>query len=440
MKKSLIALVAGVFITPIVATSALAAPVGDPSVLSDIVSNTTDCAGAGVGYSPTTGKTLAAWTTQGANPQEVQFTLLNDDGTGNDVTAYVNADANVPPFNDCEPAAVAGAPNGGFLIVWSDDEQITGLLVDSSGAAVGSHFAVSSNVNYYDIETVDAEWSDADNKFLVAWKANVSDAFDTEVADEQLVGRFVTSAGTASAGDFLITNNPDQYDNSIDLSFGDGVWGVVGNINGNNPFVTFVSGDGSLSDEFACQVTAENTGGASLAYNANVDAFLCIWKSGETVEGNLLSTSGDLLFESDTALVASTVSARPRLASLGVDGWLISWHGVQKKDVFAQTVDVEGVASSDIETVSAGVNDQTVEVNFRPVVAFAPATGFAHIVWVRNIRSASETQVYSRAWYVREGEGLPESLADTGFAPGLLFVSALALVGVGVVVRRRSAR
>lgn len=441
MKKLLYGSVAAIVAATVAAFPASSLPITSPNQVSDfaVETNTTSCAGPAIGYNAITGETLVAWSTDGALPQEsVEFALLSEDGSVKSLNSYTHADAAIPMFDECSPVGVSGAPNGGFLIVWDDDSVLTGLIVDSAGEAVGSHFVVSSNSDYYNIETLDVEWSAEHNKFLVAWKTNLSAAFTTELNLQQLVGRFLNPAGVGLGDDFLITNDVDGYDNSMDVSYGNSVWGVVGNEDGAYPTVTFVSGTGSLSEPFSCQASPESMGGASIAYNAAVNGFLCVWKSGSTVEGNILFTDGTLASVTDLTLSDSTVSGKPRAQSLGVSGWILTWHGASSKEVFGSTVDVEGTPTSDIEFVSAGVDDSAVELNFRPAVTFSPASGHAYIAWVRNDNVANESEVYARAWYVREGEGLPDSeLADTGVDASLVALVAMGLIGVGAVVLRR---
>jgi LPXTG-motif cell wall-anchored protein len=295
---------------------------------------------------------------------------------------------------------------------------------------------VSSNTTYSEIETLAIEWAPDHEKFLVAWSGeDVTAFFPAATGDQQLVGRFIDESGTGLGADFLITNDPNTYDNSMDLAYGDGVWAVVGNADdGAFPTVTIVSNDGGLSAEAPCQATPSSTGGASIAYNPAAESFLCAWKgTGSDVFYNLMDSTGALSEIADVQLDSDgTVSGKPRVESLGEYGWLFTWHGAGLRDVFGAQIDLTGTLVGEVEFASAGLNDSNIEKNFRPSLAFSPSTGQAYIVWPRNDSVTEETEVYSRAWYVTEPE-----LADTGFDAVLPAAVGLALAALGVLALRR---
>lgn len=439
MKKLLAAAVIAALPLAFVPVAANAAPVGTPSQISNFANpqDFDNCFGPAVAYNPDSGKTLAGWTTYspGLNIDEsVEVTLLGSDGTGGSIDAY--ADETVPGSNDCNVISIAAGPDGGFIVIWTDDEKILGIKVNSSGAFVGSHFVVSSEVSYLDVETQDVEWSSEHNKFLVAWSGVFSGSlFPSATGGQQLVGRFIDATGAGLGSDFLITNDPNTYDNSMDIAYGDGVWAVVGNAdNGDYPMVTFVSDDGGLSTEASCQATPATMGGASIAYNASTDSFLCAWKgSGSDVYYNVMDSTGALSEIADVQLDSDgSVSGKPRVESLGENGWLFTWHGAGSRDVFGASIDVTGALVGELEYVSAGLDDSSLESNFRPSVAFSPSTGHAYIAWARNDTVAAETEVYARAWYVTEPE-----LADTGFDALIPAVAGFALAALGVAALRR---
>lgn len=439
MKKLLAAAVIAALPLAFVPVAANAAPVGSPSQISNFANpqDFDNCFGAAVAYNPDSGKTLTGWTTYSPFlniDESVEVSLLGSDGTGGSIAAY--ADETVPGSNDCNVISIAAGPDGGFIVIWTDDDKILGIKVNSSGAFVGSHFVVSSNVTYLDVETQDIEWSSVHNKFLVAWSGSFSGSlFPSATGTQQLVGRFIDATGAGLGSDFLITNDSNTYDNSMDVAYGDGVWAVVGNAdNGDFPTVTFVANNGGLSAEAPCQATALRTSGASIAYNTSTDSFLCAWKgAGSDVYYNLMDSTGALSEIADVQLDSDgTVSGKPRVESLGENGWLFTWHGTGSRDVFGAAIDVAGAFVGEVEYVSAGLNDSDLEANFRPAAAFSPSTGLAYIVWARHDYVAAETEVYSRAWYVAEAE-----LAETGFDAAIPVVAGLALVALGAVALRR---
>ncbi len=446
MKKFLVAIATAALVTFSSSSGAFAAPVGAPNQLSqfDGASSIDSCGGPGTGYNPVNGKTLAAWTTDSGTPTSVQYTFLNEDGTPGEVFTYSNVDAGIPTLDDCAPVEIGGSSDGNFLIGWqvSNDSAIRGIVVNADGDLVEADFALSTNTNYTDIETLDIEWSAADERYLVAWKANVFNAFDGEAASQQLVGLFVESDGTQIGDDFLVTNSANSYNNSMDLAFGDGVWAVVGgNYNGSKAYVTFVEADGTLSSAFPCSAQNSNTSSASIAYNDASDVFACVWKSDSTVVGNFMDSAGSLAELNDVVMVNDSVGGKPRVKSLGADGWFVTWHtgdgGGDTPDVSGAQIDSDGVIVGEPEYLSNGLDDLAAEINFRPSVVFSPATGHVYVAWVGHDVVADSSEVYSRAWYVREGEGVPASLAETGVDAGGISLAAASLVVLGAVVARR---
>jgi hypothetical protein len=412
MRKFIVGALLAALPMSFVATTAVADPIGSPNQISNfaIPHDSKSCGGPAIAYNPVSGKTLSAWTTNTGGTNAIEVTLVNSDGTGGTIASY--SDASVPQFGSCEPVAIGAAPDGGFIVVYDDYSDILGVKVSSSGTFVGSHFYVSS-YSYDDYETLDIEWSPDHQKFLVAWSGTgVTTPFPFALADQQLVGRFINASGVGIGDDFLITNISGGYNNSMDLAYGDSVWAVVGtnNTSPRYPQVTFISSVGGLSTPAVCQATPTNSGGATIAYNAAADLFACAWKANPNVLGyNLLDSSGALEFVADVQLTLEG-RGKPRVESLGASGWLFTWHGPDSKDIHGVVSDVTGSTLGEIDYVSAGLQDTSVEMNFRPAVAFSPSTGNAYIVWSHNDNVANETEMYSRAWYVREPE-----LAATGF-------------------------
>lgn len=447
--RKLTAIFASLAIIFFSSTAASALPVGSPNQISDyaVPVNMGDCGGPGIGYNASNGKTLAAWTTGTGSIESVEFTLISEDGTGSVIGSYTADADEIPSIRDCQPVEVSGASDGSFLIVWvTNDSSIAGLRVDENGTVIGSHFVVSSHTNYDDIETVAIVWSNSDQRYLVAWKADVIAAFPSASGNQQLAGRFIEADGTGIGADFQITDSPDEYDNSMGLTFGDGVWAAVGgNDGGNKAYVTFISPDGTLSDEFPCSAQNSNTSSASIAYNADTNEFACVWRSNFNVYGNFLDSSGNLREVTDLVLVDAvsaglSVGGKPRIDSLGVDGWIVTWQTTGSADVSGAQVDGDGLIVGEIEFVSAGVNNSAVEKNFRPDVSFSPATGYAYIVWSRQDRSISQTEMYSRAWYITEGLGVPsveDDLAATGVDAALITTVGGLLIVAGLLVFRR---
>lgn len=284
--------------TALAAVPAYALPIGVPNQISnfDIPVNMDSCGGPAVADNEVNGLTLAAWTNDLGDvaTNDLEYTFLGEDGTGGEIFSYSEEGASIPRLGDCEPVAVEAAPDGSFFVVWTWDEYLNGVVIDAEGNA-SDFFEVSSARQYEDIETIDIVWSSEHQKYLVAWKAYIESDFPAASAYQQIVGRFFDESATAVGTDFLITDEPNEFDNSIDLSFGDGVWAVVGGYdNGNKAYVTFIEGDGTTSNPAPCSANDSTTSSASLEYNEVSNSFLCVWKSGTTVKGNFISTDGTL--------------------------------------------------------------------------------------------------------------------------------------------------
>lgn len=426
-------------------STASATPVGEPTQISDFSGSSTinSCGGPGIGTNPVNGKTLAAWTTDSGDTYSLKFTFLDEDGTGGEIFTYSSEGALIPSLSSCRPVEIGESPDGNFLIAWEADDstRVRGVVVGANGDIVGQDFDISSNDNYNDIETLDLEWSAADERYFVAWKANVSNAFVGEAASQQLVGQFIDAAGAQLGDDFLVTNSPNGYDNSMDVAYGDGVWAVVGgHYNGNKAYVTFVEPDGTLSSAFPCSAQDSSTSSASIAYNESLNLFACVWKSAATMKGNFMSSDGSLVEGTDLELVGSTVGGKPRIVSLDVDGWFVTWHSGtgsgRTPDVNGAQIDGDGALIGDIEFLSSGVNDHLVELNFRPAVVFSAVTGHVYVTWVRY-EATDKAEIYARGWFIREGEGLPESLAETGVDASGIALAAFALMAMGIFAARR---
>jgi hypothetical protein len=435
--------------------SASAVPVGSIVQLSSFspADGFTSCGSTSIATNADSGVTLAAWAgTQGgpALSAPLNVATIGANAAPGPTVTYLPADSTplAPPGN-CEPLSVNAGSNGGFIVTWNDadtDGAVYGILVDSTGAFVGSTFVVSSNTNYSDIETTSAAWSAADSRYLVTWKANVSGPFPSALNDQQIVGRFVDGAGVPIGADFLVTNIVEEIDDSQDVAYGGGTWLVAGVGNADDILrAVRVAADGTVDAPILVPAPTGTGNGPGVDFNAVTGQFLVTGQNSDGPWGQLVLPSGVLVgapFAIDTIIGGG----KPRVASLGAEGWLIVWHAPGGADVYAIRVDAAGVPVGVAELMSSGANDTDVESNFRPGVAFSATAGQAYVVWSRNIVADDETNVVIRAWQataptVADPVAGPV-LAATGVnaQPIALLAGALALVGavaVSIGARRR---
>jgi hypothetical protein len=423
------------------------------STVSPAVSYT-NCGSSSVATNPTTGVSLAAWAANSAvvGSAPLQVALLGVDSAVGAIATYQPDVAHFLGYpGDCDPLAVDAGPSGEFLVTWSDgdtDGAIYGIRVSGAGAFIGGAFAISSNTNYSDIETTSAAWSVADSRYLVTWKSHVATAFPLALDSQQIVGRFIDGAGTPIGSDFLVTDSADGIDNSQDIAFGGGIWVVVG-VGRNSGVVQAVSvaASGTVSAQLDVPATAAGPAGPSVDYNASSGQFLIVAKSNTDQWAQLLDGAGALTGAPFTVYTGSGQS-RPRVASTGVNGWLVAWHNSGSRDILGIALNTAGAVQGTASTISSGLNNGALERNFRPDVAFSAATGQAYVVWTRNLPTLSETNVVARAWAVAAplSAAAAPALAATGFdATQMAIVGGSAVMALlaGVVViatRRRSVR
>lgn len=450
------ALVAAVAILGIVSSSAaMAEPVATVVQVTTFnpATSYSDCGSTAIANNSTSGVTLAAWSGSdyvGASAP-LQVAVIGANGAAGAAATYQpDASHILGPQGWCDPLAVDAGPNGGFIVTWTDadnDNAAYGIIVNSAGAFVGGAFALSSNTNYGDIETITAAWSAADSRYLVTWKAgNVQAAFPTAVQSQEVVGRFIDGNGVGIGNDFLVTNVLG-VNNSQDVAYGAGTWiSVVAA--GSTVVATPIAANGTVGASLPVPSPAGNSSGPSIEFNSITNQFLVVAKTNTTTWGQLLTSTGAL---SGAPFVISTGTnfGKPRLASLGADGWIVSWHTNNSADVVAIELSAAGVPIGAPEFLSAGLNDTNIAQNFRPEITFAPVTGQAYAIWSRYDADTNETNVVARAWAVTAAVPLPANpavvnpaLAATGVndAQSLLLGAAAALallVGAFALVTTR---
>ncbi|MCU1579438.1 MAG: hypothetical protein JWP19_1642 [Rhodoglobus sp.] len=412
----------------------------------------TDCGSASIATNPDSGVTLAAWADTISGPglsAPLSVATIGADAIPGPTTTYQPPDLMpIAVPGDCEPITVSAGANGGFIVTWNDastDGAIYAILVDSAGAFIGGAFAVSSNTDYSDIETTSAAWDAADSQYLVTWKANVLSPFPLAANRQQIVGRFLDGTGTPVGTDFLVTDIVAQINNSQDVAFGGGAWIAVGVANSDSILrAVTVAPDGTVGAAIPVPSPAGTTNGASIAFNAATGQFLIVSRVAAGAWGQLVQPSGALVgapFAIDTIVGAK---GKPRVAATA-SGWFVTWQNPNLTDIFGIELDAAGVPVGVPEFMSSGTSNPSIELNFRPDVAFSATTGQAYVLWNRYLNTPDETNVVIRAWQtpVIAAPAPAPALAATGVDASRTAVLAgaaiLALLAGGVVVgvRRR---
>ena len=437
-----------------VPSAASAAPVAGVVNLSNFAPtiSETSCASSSIATNPDSGATVAAWAGAVAGPNlsaPIYAAVVGVNGVAGPTASYQPADAFLvsEPGGSCNPVSIDPGAGGGFLLSWNsgNDTTVFGILVSAAGAFVGGPFQISSNSNYADIETVTAAWSEAQSRYLVTWKADVASPFPAANGLQQVVGRFIDGAGTPIGADFLVTDLVGQIDNSQDVAFGAGVWIAVGVNDGTGAVqAVTISSAGVVGPAVPVPAPSGSSTGPSITFNATLNQFMVVAKSGSTLWGQVLDATGAISGAPFAVYTyASGSPGRPRVASLGADGWIVTWHTPNSLDVVAIEVDATGAVVGAPEFLSSGLNSAAVENDFRPEVAFSPTTGQSYVLWSRYVDATDSTDVVVRAWGAAvAGPGLAATGVDEDRVTTLLgAVGALTILGsLALATSRRRAR
>jgi hypothetical protein len=334
------------------------------------------CAGAPVMTHPETGKTLIAFIQpDDSEPVDGMLVvgLLNDDGTLDGELVEVSTTLPSAGPDYCDNPSLAVGPDGTWLVVWPLDTEgtdfdgsIFGQIVSSTGALSGANFEITDDYDY-DLETVSAAWSADDEKFLVTWKANVSDRAVSleELHSQQIVGQFVDSAGSTIGSNFLVTNYATGVNNNQDLAFGNGIWINVHGKGGNRPYGQIISAEGLEGEPFALYFADQVYQGPGIVYNSHTEQFaVSFWESVgvDSKRIRLLDSEGvpigtETIFEYE--ILPGGGGTRPRLLVNGTDGYLMTWsmYDADGTGIRAQLFDSNLEAIGEVVQVSSeGLN------------------------------------------------------------------------------------
>lgn len=404
--SALVAIASFTAIALLVPASASAEPIGSIQTVSTYAPTATisACGSAATATNPTSGATVAVFAAAtAAVSASVNITLIGAGAVpGATVTHQPSDTRAVGGPGSCNPVSVDAGANGGFLVSWTNEDSVFGLVVNSSGAVVGTEFLLSGNTNYNDIETATAAWSQTDTRYLVTWKARVNTPFPAALNSQQIVGRFIDAAGAPLGADFLVTNVTQGIDNSQDVVYGAGTWIAVGVALDNVVRAVTIAPNGTIGAATLVPAPAGSSRGVSIDFNTATGQFFIVSRAGSSVWGQLVTPTGALVAPSFA--VATSAGSRPRLTSLGADGWMVIWHipggPGGATDVLGIEVTAAGAPVGTPTVVSGGFGNSSIESNFRPEVSFSAATGEATVVWTRFVAAPTATTVVARAWAV----------------------------------------
>jgi Ca2+-binding RTX toxin-like protein len=276
------------------------------------------------------GRFVVAWRNEvGAGNTDVYARIYNANGTPASAEFLVNT---VTANAQSEPA-IAAAPDGGFLITWTNDfsatdQDIRGRAFNAAGAPVGIDFPidVTAGIDETDAAVVALN----NNNYVVVWKDEGA-PMETDGSGSHIRAKIVSDTGATVVPSFIInsTATGDQSEPSIALL-------------GNGGFVvTWTSGTGDsreirarLFDSAGVPQGADFVVDASSsAQTASVSAlgagpfdeggFMVTWQESSDIHGKIFHGDGTA---GESFVVNATLSGmqgQPRLATLA-DGRIVA--------------------------------------------------------------------------------------------------------------------
>ncbi|WP_418316904.1 putative Ig domain-containing protein [Piscinibacter sakaiensis] len=288
---------------------------------------------------------------QNSFEQRVNSSLSNDQRTSAD--------------NRGSHRAVAIAPNGNYVVVWSSKDQdgsgwgVYGQRFDLSGAALGGEFRINQTTSG------DQRWAsvvnDLDGNFVVAWTNTVSSG------DRDVMIRRYAADGSALGGELRVNTTTSAYQDNASIAI-DANGNVIVVWQGNGPgdsdgiFGRRFAADGSAIDANEFRINTDLTRSqtdASVAMNAS-GAFAVVWDNSTGVQLRLYSATGTPL--TGQIGVASGSDARDAAVALADDGTaIVVWRDiVADKGVYLQRYSSAGATIGStivVNTTTSG--DQT---------------------------------------------------------------------------------
>lgn len=400
--------------------------------------------GPAIAYSSSAGHSLGSWytTSPGApNNTMTQVAPIGSNGAVSGSASDLSTTLRSDHFNSCVGTSVAAGPNGTFLVAWPKFKDqnvgaVYGQVVDANGAPVGPNLTLSSRTDYKWLDgrtsgkTVGATrmgvaWSEEQQRYLVTWAADVTDAFPSANHPPQMVGRFIDATGAGIGGDFLVTNTtsslPVMSGGISIVAAGAGKWIVVtsmGNPGGTlvNPkkvFGQLVGVSGPVGDPFNLSSdSAAQRAWPSIAYNSATQQFMAVYSGGGSGGqgpefARLLDSAGAPL-GADIPLGGGN-GASIDVAAGGHDGYLATWHTRGGK-VLAAHLFADGAvngAPQEVQSPSPAEGQ-------RPAAAYDPSTSSFILAWAGQAATGGAFNNYSRSWSVPPAPRVTVTPAGTG--------------------------
>ena len=264
---------------------------------------------------------------------------------------------NTATANQQEWPAVAGLPNGGFVVVWQSYDQdgsqwgVYGQRYDSAGAAVGSEFLVNdSGASTSEERASIVELSDGG--FIVVWRSSNDDIYSQRFdADGDKVGSQVRVNTNTNGSD----RNPDvaAFDGGgyvvtwMNSSRDGSDWGVFGQ--------RFDADGNAVGSEFQVNTTTSDRQWRPDVATFSDGSFVVVWNS-RNQDGSDIGVFGQRFDANGTAVgdefqvntQTESNQMRPAVAELADGGFVVTWQSGNQdgsgSGIYAQRYDANGVA------------------------------------------------------------------------------------------------
>ena len=327
--------------------------------------------------------TIAAWNAASANLGEQLYArAVNSAGVPQGASeALINPSVQAGNQETSDLAVLAG---GKVVAVWAgagptDDAGIYGQILNASGTAVGSAFAINSGTA--DIQSLPSVIALADGGFLVTWQtATAANGLDVS-------GRRFDAAGVAMGDDFLLASLPLDQGRPEILDLGNGklllTWNGAGTDDADGVFGQYVQIPGYGAEDTAIALPPISAAPADTDGSETV---------GVTISGIPV---GAVLSDNAGHSFAATAGH----TSTSVDGWTLSALKVVPPSNFngdftltvtaTATEQANGDTASTVKTINVHVNpvndapagtDSTVTVNEDSTRSFTAADfGFSDV-------------------------------------------------------------
>jgi hypothetical protein len=357
---------------------------------TDVASN---CVATEVVHNSISGKSFAVW----IDPDDIlQGALVDSEGRVGTPVAIADT-STTSGWWSCEPVTAAAAPDGGWLVMHATRDRnnpapVYGQRVASDGTLVGGELQLSGLDEYTDIETYTASWNARVGRYLLTWKAvkTLNDDPDAFESEERVYGRFLTSSGVGDGPDFAVTE--PEFDNNQHSASGKDRWVVVGMGYDKLIRIRVVTATGPAAGGDIVISGMEGGFGPSVAYNAAVDEFLVAyrrggdWNDADRAKLMVRRLSGAGVPLGDPIMIGDAPKGpRPRVASVGGDGYVIVGHTFDDK-IFALQLETDVTKSGELTIIAE--TDDTFVRHFRPSVTARPSIGDALITWWGSVAPA----------------------------------------------------